>query len=91
MKTLGGRASIIILLVLFFDQALKLWVKTQFDLGEEMRITDWFRLHFLENNGFAFGYGDFSGVGKLILTFFRIFIVKMSFAHSHCELSAFAV
>ena len=73
MKTLGGRACVIVLLVLFFDQILKLWVKTNLNIGDEIIITNWFILHFLENNGFAFGYEFFGGVGKLILTFFRIF------------------
>lgn len=62
----------IIGLVLFADQVLKLWVKTSFYLGEEIRITDWFILHFTENPGMAFGL-ELGGVwGKLALSIFRI-------------------
>ena len=38
------------------DQLLKIWVKTNMRLDETiMIIPDWFRLHFVENNGAAFG------------------------------------
>jgi signal peptidase II len=41
-------------------------------MGEELRITDWFRLHFTENNGMAFGL-EFGGrAGKYFLSIFRI-------------------
>ena len=44
-------------------------------LGEEVRVTDWFIIHFTENNGMAFGT-EFGGVyGKLFLSVFRIFAV----------------
>jgi len=44
-------------------------------LGEEVRITDWFIIHFTENNGMAFG-AEFGGDnGKLFLSVFRIFAV----------------
>lgn len=41
-------------------------------LGEEIRIADWFIIHFTENPGMAFGM-EFGGTaGKLILSLFRI-------------------
>ena len=49
------KALWIILGVLILDQALKIWVKTSFTLGEDLVITDWFILHFTENPGMAFG------------------------------------
>ncbi|MGC9330524.1 MAG: lipoprotein signal peptidase [Bacteroidales bacterium] len=65
-------ASGIILLIIIIDQALKIWVKTHMMLGEEYRITDWFIIHFTENQGMAFGM-EFGGKsGKLILSLFRI-------------------
>ena len=51
----GLLASTIILLVIVADQVLKIWVKTHFYLGEDLHITDWFQLYFIENNGMAFG------------------------------------
>lgn len=45
-------------------------------LGEEIRITDWFLIHFTENNGMAFGM-EFGGeYGKLFLSVFRILFVS---------------
>ena len=51
----GALALLITLLVICADQILKIWVKTSFYYGEELVITDWFRLFFIENNGMAFG------------------------------------
>lgn len=64
-----------VLLVLLADQGLKYWIKTNYPLGGEKHIADWFILHFTENNGMAFGL-EFEGTyGKLILTLFRILAV----------------
>lgn len=59
----------IISAVILIDQILKFWVKLNFTLGETVEITSWFHLHFIENNGMAFGMELF---GKLFLTLFRI-------------------
>ena len=70
MKNKKALISIIIVLaVVIIDQLLKIWVKTSFFYGEEYRITNWFRLVFIENNGMAFGMEI---VNKLVLTLFRI-------------------
>ena len=62
-------------MLLFFDQALKIWVKTNMVLGQEFKIFDWFIIHFTENNGMAFGV-EFGGyAGKALLTIFRIIVV----------------
>lgn len=58
--------------VLILDQALKIWVKTSFYLGESHEITSWFYLYFIENNGMAFGVELGS---KIFLTLFRIAVV----------------
>lgn len=67
---------IIIFLVLFFDQLIKIYVKTHFFLGQEVNVMgNWFIIHFTENNGMAYGMefgGDF---GKLFLSVFRIVAV----------------
>lgn len=70
MKLSNGKlAALVIVLVIVIDQALKIWVKTHFFYGEEVAITSWFRLLFIENNGMAFGMELGS---KLMLTLFRI-------------------
>ena len=61
--------------LILIDQILKIWIKTNFILGEECKIFDWFIIHFTENNGMAFGL-EFGGhIGKKILTLFRIIVV----------------
>ncbi len=65
----GWLALIVILAVIIADQALKIWVKTHFYLGEDFRIASWFQLLFIENDGMAFGMKMGS---KLFLSLFRI-------------------
>lgn len=62
-------SSLLILVILLADQLLKIWVKSSFYLGEEVKIFDFFRLYFIENNGMAFGWDFFD---KKYLTIFRI-------------------
>lgn len=72
--------SILVLVLLIADQALKIWVKTNFHLGEALVVfPNWFQLLFVENNGAAFGMqisqvGSFDW-GKLALSIFRILLV----------------
>ncbi len=68
------RAIIIIIIILLIDQVSKIYIKTNFVLSEEIKVfgLDWFRIHFLENNGMAWGK-EFGGKsGKLFLTLFRL-------------------
>lgn len=67
----GLLAAIIIIAVILLDQALKIWVKTNFYLNEDFEIASWFHLHFIENNGMAFGM-EFGP--KLFLTLFRLIL-----------------
>lgn len=71
------KALLIILAVLLVDQVSKVYIKTHFVLSEEIRVfgLDWFRIHFLENNGMAWGK-EFGGrSGKLFLTLFRLIAI----------------
>ncbi len=68
------RAQLIAVAAIFgcgimLDQWSKIWVKTHMHLHECRRITDWFYISFIENNGMAFGIELFD---KLLLTGFRI-------------------
>ena len=65
-------ASILIIVLVIIDQALKIWIKTHFQLHESIEITPWFYLYFTENPGMAFGI---EVIGKLFLTLFRIVAV----------------
>lgn len=70
------KSLIIIFLILIADQTLKVYIKTTMALGDEIVIfKDWFILHFIENNGMAFGF-EFAGeYGKMFLSIFRILAV----------------
>lgn len=58
--------------VIIVDQVVKIWVKTTFYMGEDLPITSWWHLKFIENNGMAFGLELWN---KLVLTFGRIIAV----------------
>ncbi len=69
------KALFIIITVLLIDQISKIYIKTNFVYGEEVVVFDWFRIHFIENNGMAWG-AEFGGrAGKLFLTIFRLFAI----------------
>jgi signal peptidase II len=71
------KALAVVLGVLFIDQAVKIYIKTHFYLGERISIMgDWFYLHFTENNGMAFGMEFEGAYGKLFLSIFRIIAVS---------------
>ena len=69
------KALFIIISVLLIDQISKIYIKTNFFYGEDVVVFDWFRIHFIENNGMAWG-AEFGGkAGKLFLTIFRLFAI----------------
>ncbi len=57
------------IVLLVIDQWIKISVKTGMCLHESIRVTDWFYISFIENNGMAFGM---TIVNKLFLSLFRI-------------------
>ncbi len=65
----GFWAVFTVLIVLIADQALKIWVKTNMTLYQDIKIADWFHIYFTENPGMAFGIEVF---GKMFLSIFRI-------------------
>ena len=68
---------LIIAIILLVDQFVKIYIKTNFVLNDEIKVMglDWFRIHFLENEGMAWGAKIPGMHGKLILTIFRILAV----------------
>lgn len=67
----GLIATLIVLAIVAIDQIVKIYVKTHFYLGETYQVTSWFKIHFIENNGMAFGWELGS---KLLLTLFRVIL-----------------
>jgi signal peptidase II len=67
----------LVFLVLFVDQLLKIWVKTNMNYGDFIPILgfDWAQIHFVENQGMAFGLEFGGSYGKLALSLFRIIAV----------------
>ena len=71
--TIAKKSVLIVLLIILLDQALKIWIKTHMVLGQEYHILgNWFIIHFIENNGMAFGMEIAGKFGKIILSLFRI-------------------
>ncbi len=66
---IGWLVTAMVLVLLIIDQIIKIYVKTHFCLGESVRVTDWFFIEFIENNGMAWGM---SFIGKLWLSLFRM-------------------
>jgi signal peptidase II len=74
LKVKLRNAVLIIALIIIADQALKIWIKTSFPFGpiKDVMGIPWFKLHFIENKGMAWGW-EFGGEwGKMILTLFRL-------------------
>ena len=69
------KAYLLVILILIIDQISKLYIKTNFELDEEVYVFDWFRIHFIENSGMAWGAEIPGEFGKLLLTSFRIVAV----------------
>ncbi|NOT51306.1 MAG: lipoprotein signal peptidase [Chitinophagaceae bacterium] len=64
---------LIIAAIIFVDQALKIWIKTSYQIGDtNVSGLPWFRLHFIENSGMAWGWKFGNETGKMILTLFRL-------------------
>ena len=71
-----AKSLIIIFLILIVDQILKIYIKTTMALGGEIVVfKNWFILHFVENNGMAFGFEFAGDYGKMFLSIFRILAV----------------
>jgi signal peptidase II len=70
------KAYMLIFIILLVDQVVKIYIKTNFILEEEIRVFDWFRIVFIENEGMAWGTKIPSWLGgKLTLTLFRLLAV----------------
>ena len=65
-------AVAIVVAILLIDQIIKIEVKTNMTLGEAKRVTDWFYIEFIENNGMAYGM---KFINKLVLSLFLLFAI----------------
>ena len=70
----GWLALLLVVVSLVIDQVIKIWVKTSMTLHESIRVTDWFYISFIENNGMAYGMQIGS---KLALSLFRVVAISL--------------
>lgn len=73
-KRKGLIAIFAVTILLVIDQIIKIEVKTSMCLHESIRITDWFYISFIENNGMAYGM---TIINKLVLSLFRIVAISV--------------
>jgi signal peptidase II len=72
-----NKSILLILTILILDQILKIWVKTHMEIGDEIHLFGKYgMLHFIENNGMAFGMEMGGNKGKVILSLFRIIAIS---------------
>ena len=70
------KSIIIVSVIIVFDQALKIWIKTNMEHGESFSVFgNWFLIHFIENPGMAFGWKFGGKAGKLFLSIFRLLAI----------------
>ena len=67
-------AALIVVGILLVDQLIKIWVKTNMTLHEQIEILSWFKIVFIENNGMAYGMEIGS---KLVLSLFRVVAISV--------------
>jgi signal peptidase II len=71
-----NKSLLLIFSILLVDQIVKILVKTNMIMGEEIHVFgNWFRIHFLENNGMAFGMEWGGKTGKAALSVFRMLAI----------------
>lgn len=64
---------ILVAIILVLDQALKIYIKTNYHLHSSTHVVgNWFQLYFVENPGMAYGWEFGGNWGKMALTIFRL-------------------
>jgi signal peptidase II len=70
------KALLLIFSILIVDQVVKIIIKTNMVIGQEIPVLgNWFKIHFLENNGMAFGMEWGGQTGKIALSIFRMIAI----------------
>ena len=77
---IGWLVTALVVVLLIIDHIIKLYIKTHFCLGESVRVTDWFYIEFVENNGMAWGM---SFIGKLWLSLLRLAAIVVLSVYLH--------
>lgn len=71
--------GLVVFSILVVDQILKIYIKTSFEYGGGFDILglSWAKIHFVENEGMAFGMTFGGSTGKLILSIFRLIMISV--------------
>jgi len=72
--------TLIVVVAVLLDQALKLHIHAHFALGEAREVLPFFQLCYIENDGMAFGIEWFD---KIFLTLFRLVAVGLLSWYTH--------
>ncbi|ALA22657.1 MAG: putative signal peptidase [Candidatus Karelsulcia muelleri] len=65
-----------LILLIFLDQIIKIYIKTHFKLGQSLKIFNWFKLIFNENPGIGYGLNlKYGYLEKLIISLIRIILI----------------
>ena len=72
----GYKVALCVVILVLLDQAVKLLVHANMEVGERIPVFSWFNLCYVENPGFAFGMQLGSGNwAKIILSLFRLCMI----------------
>ena len=71
----GAKLIILGVILVVIDQVIKYLVKSNMEIGQQFNVLgNWFRICFVENEGFAFGMKFGGAVGKFCLSLFRVLL-----------------
>lgn len=65
-------SCLVIFAILAIDQIIKIFVKTNMAIGDDIKITDWFYICFIENKGMAYGM---TFINKFMLSIIRLIAI----------------
>ncbi|WGS83152.1 MAG: signal peptidase II [Candidatus Karelsulcia muelleri] len=83
-----------LILLIFLDQIIKIYIKTHFQLGQSLKIFNWFKLIFNENPGIGYGYNlKYGYLEKLIISIIRIILIinLKFFSKKNCSSSLYKI
>lgn len=77
----GWLVTAMVVVLLVIDQIIKVYIKTHFCLGESVRVTDWFYIEFVENNGMAWGMSFIGKFAKSVAPGSHLCVEHLSASH----------
>ena len=69
------KIALVTFIILLIDQVSKIYIKTNFNLGESIPVFPGFKLTFVENPGMAYGFHFGGLLGKYFLVIVRLFLI----------------